>query len=110
MKTNLFKRTLEVSPDSVTTGAGLIPRRKTSGVFIFERRIQMERDANKMDMDGLDKLSENIEYVQGIFELLYSAMSSGNQINSEGGLSTVIENCQDRMEQIKDAFNVLTAA
>jgi len=65
---------------------------------------------NKMKIDDQDKLIENIQHVQGIFELLYNAVLSKNPISSEGGILTVVADAQNKMEEIKKSVDILTSA
>jgi len=70
----------------------------------------MSRGTQKIKMEDQDKLGEHIEHIRGVFELLYCALSSKNPISSESGILTVLADAQNRMDAVKEAIDVLTAA
>lgn len=68
----------------------------------------MRKTTEKLSLDDSQKLSDNINHVKGVLELLFCAISSEHPI--EDIVLPVIMDAQDKMKEIEEKVDILTAA
>ncbi|OPY86508.1 MAG: hypothetical protein A4E71_01554 [Smithella sp. PtaU1.Bin162] len=68
----------------------------------------MSRNTEKLSLDDSQKLSDNINHVEGVLELLFCAIASEHPV--EDKVLPVIMDAQDRMKEIKEKVDILTTA
>ncbi len=68
----------------------------------------MSKNTEKLSLDGLDDLSDNINYVKGVLELLFCAIASEHPV--EDIVLPVVMDAQGKMKEIEEKVNTLTAA
>jgi len=68
----------------------------------------MSRNTEKLSFDDSQKLSDDINHVEGVLELLFCALASEHPV--EDTVLPVIMDAQIRMKDVREKVDILTTA